>query len=139
MAGRGPAPKRGRRRSNSPLRGDWVDLPALEVAVLADLPLDEAWPDSTLEMWSAWQLDPATSQWSATDVQLALDTIRLHAKSPVAKATEIRLRMDALGLTLKGKRDLRWRVQAPAVAAAKAAAAKPRPAEARRLRAVDAA
>lgn len=132
MAGRGPAPKESRRRANRPARGEWVDLPPLERVVLRDLPEGE-WPVETLEMWAAWQADPVSTQWSSSDVEYAVATARIHASGPISRASEIRLRMDSLGLTPKGKRDLRWRIQAVKVAEVEQPAA-----EVRRLRAVDA-
>jgi hypothetical protein len=48
------------------------------------------------------------------------------------KAAEVRVRMDGLGLTPKGKRDLRWRV-----AERQAEPERPKLAEVRRPRAVD--
>lgn len=90
------------------------------------------WRERTWQAWQAWRADPVTALWSPADVDYALDTIMLHQSSFTSKAAEIRLRMDALGLTPKGKRDLRWRPPAeqerePDVA---------RPAEVRKLRAV---
>lgn len=111
MAGTGPAPKaqEERRNRNPPGRGEWVDLAPLERAVLPELP-DGEWPPATREAWAAWRSDPVSSQYSAADIAYALDTIRLHAAMTPSSASEVRLRMDALGLTPKGKRDLRWRI-----------------------------
>lgn len=142
MAGHGPAPKEaGRRRRNEPTRGDWVDLPPIEAPVLPELPrlvndMDEPleWRAATVATWAAWRSDPVSAQWSPSDVAYALDTIRLHNFMTSTTASEVRLRMDALGLTPKGKRDLRWRITAEPVAADVA----PPVAEVRRLRAVDA-
>jgi hypothetical protein len=114
MAGRGPAPKEGRRRANAPARGDWVDLSPLEHPVLPPLPdLEGAeWAAGTLATWDAWMSDPVSAQWSPSDVAYALDTILLHNVMTPGSASEVRLRMDSLGLTPKGKRDLRWRLAA---------------------------
>jgi hypothetical protein len=133
MAGRGPAPKdpSQRRRANAPARGEWVDLPPLKEPVLPELPVTGGaqWHPETVEMWTAWRADPVSAQWSEADVAYALQTIRLMDAG--APPNELRLRMDSLGLTPKGKRDLRWRLvsEAPAVEA-------PRPAGERALRAV---
>jgi hypothetical protein len=69
------------------------------------------WRPRTQETWEAWRLDPATQMWSPADRAYALDAIVLHnqATNP-SSVKEVRLRMDGLGLTPKGKRDLRWRV-----------------------------
>lgn len=131
MAGQGPAPAdpATRRRRNEPTRGEWVDLPPLEKPVLPELAAgeDDPFPPETRAAWEAWRSDPVTAQYSAADIAYALDTIRLHAAMTPTSAAEVRLRMDALGLTPKGKRDLRWRVGEKSEAAApKKGAAKAR-------------
>jgi hypothetical protein len=114
MAGNGPAPADDRRRSNAPARGEWKDLDPLEVPVLPELPeIEDGWRADTFAAWTAWREDPVTSQYSPSDIAYALDTIRLHQAMTPTSANEIRLRMDALGLTPKGKRDLRWRIKEP--------------------------
>jgi hypothetical protein len=123
MAGNGPAPADPgqRRRRNAPTRGEWIELPPLEKPVLPALPKrargEGAWPPITRAVWNAWRRDPVTAQWSVSDIAYALDAIRLHAVMTPATASEVRLRMDALGLTPKGKRDLRWRLAEPESAA----------------------
>lgn len=137
MAGVGPAPKAsGRRRRNVPTRGEWVDLAPLERPVLPELPEleGEEWRASTRAAWEAWRSDPVSAQWSPSDVAYAMDTIMLHQSMTPSSASEVRLRMDALGLTPKGKRDLRWRIAAEKPEAE----GMPKLAEVRRLRAVDA-
>jgi hypothetical protein len=123
MAGIGPAPKdpSQRRNKSAPLRGEWVDLPPLEKPVLPDLPLlvEGEWSERTRLTWEAWRSDPVTAQWSPADVAHAIDTICLHNAMTPSSANEIRLRMDGLGLTPKGKRDLRWRVGGEAAPAPK--------------------
>ncbi len=117
MAGRGPAPQAVRRRSNEPARGEWVDLPPLETPVLGRLPArsrdEEPWSKRARETWEAWRSDPVTARWSASDTSYAEDLLALYELMP-SSASEVRLRMDSLGLTPKGKRDLRWRVGEPA-------------------------
>lgn len=109
MAGQGPPPKDKRRRGNAPARGEWVDLGALLEPVLPKLPRGK-WTAATKIAWESWRKDPVTSQYTVADISYALDTIRLHNEMTPSSANEVRLRMDALGLTPKGKRDLRWRV-----------------------------
>ena len=113
MAGMGPAPAESRRRSNTPARGEWVDLPPLQAPVLPELPPrgdGEEWSQRAVSAWAAWRSDPVTAQWSPSDVSYALDAILLYDGMTASNANEVRLRMDGLGLTPKGKRDLRWRV-----------------------------
>ena len=122
MPGKGPAPKAQgeRRRRNAPARGEWVDLEPLTEPVLPELPAlaDDDWAPNTRAVWEAWRNDPVTVLWTPADVAFAMDTIVLHNVMTPSTASEVRLRMDALGLTPKGKRDLRWRpsseAQAPA-------------------------
>lgn len=137
MAGRGPAPKpkAQRRNRHEPARGEWVDLPPLSVPVLPVLPGradGEEWSSRTLAVWEAWRADPVSGQWSPADVSYALDAILLYEVMSPSGANEVRLRMDGLGLTPKGKRDLRWRVVAEPAEGERVAGG----ANVRRLRAV---
>lgn len=113
MAGNGPAPKPKDQRINNhaPSRGEWVDLPPLQGPVLPELPdRDDGWSSMSVAAWRAWREDPVTSQYSPADIAYALDAIRLYDVMTSSSANEVRLRMDSLGLTPKGKRDLRWRI-----------------------------
>lgn len=138
MAGRGPAPSTNRRRSNEPTRGDWIDvkpfekkeqrvLPTLEEGFVDVFDLEGesiTWPAMTRRAWAAWRDDPVTRLYSPADVSYALDTIFLHAMQTNSTANEVRLRMDGLGLTPKGRQDRRVRVADDGLAAAAAPAAK---------------
>jgi hypothetical protein len=81
------------------------------------------WPAATRRTWASWSRDPAAVLWTASDRDYALATIRLVALDDArmvqglqpSYSGEIRLRMDALGLTPKGKRDLRYRVGKAAI------------------------
>jgi hypothetical protein len=129
MAGRGPAPKPAsqRRRRNEPARGEWTDLPSLDKPVLARAPKE--WPAEAKMLWEAWRQDPVTATYSPADV-LALKQLCLRFGD--LADTEQRLRMDGLGLTPKGKRDLRLRMAPEALTGAELS----KPAEVRRLRIV---
>lgn len=110
MAGRGPAPKRNRQRRGAPALGEWTRLEPLKDPVLPELDLlvaDQEWPVVSRMLWDAWRESPVTQTWAAEDVALAADTILLHAEDPVGKASEIRLRIDNLALSPKGRRDAR--------------------------------
>ncbi len=112
MAGRGPAPKRGgRQRNAAPRRGDWEQLEPLTEPVLPELDeLEEpaaGWRDTSRRLWAAWRSDPVTQKWNASDIALACDTILLHTTDPFLRSGEIRLRLDTLALTPKGRRDAR--------------------------------
>jgi hypothetical protein len=137
----GPTPKdrSRRRRRNSPSGGEWIDLFPLEKPVLQELG-DEEWSPRARETWEAWRQDPATSQWSPADIAFAADTltlVELNEREPRSSlAAEIRLRLDGLGLTPKGRRNLRWRL-ADAEVVAHPALSSNSVARRRRLRAVD--
>ena len=111
MAGRGPAPKAKRQRANTPALGDWRRLEPLDAPVLPELAdLDEpadGWPASSRMLWAAWREDPVTQTWNASDIALCVDTIMLHAADSVTRAGEIRIRIDNLALSPKGRRDAR--------------------------------
>lgn len=137
MAGRGFAPKdpAARRNRTAPSRGEWITLPAVDPAepVLQDLPKRPRgtgrWHPRTVAAWAAWRLDPATTQYGPAEIAGAVELAWLHHDSIVKgdpKATEIRLRADGLGLTAKGKRDLRWRAPTERAAAEVKPAPNPR-------------
>lgn len=120
MAGQGPPPSTNRQRSGAPKRGDWLDLPRVVTEpVLPPLPKRRKgqgeWSAQTKRAWESWKEDPATTQYGPADIQNAIDLAYLHhefSQGEVKLAPEIRLRLDGLGLSAKGKRDLRWRVEA---------------------------
>ena len=136
MAGNGPAPQAVRRRRNEPARGEWIDLPPLAKPVLGKLPArsrgEEPWSKRARATWEAWRSDPVSAMWSPADLAYAWDTLGLY-ESPKTLPSEIRLRMDGLGLTPKGKRDLRWRI-GEAAGDVPARAPRPAAASARRTR-----
>lgn len=119
MAGQGPAPKEPEARSGhvTPKRGEWQTLPKENFDPAPDLPpLESGWTERTKIAWRAWWADPASTQWTPADRDNVLYLAELFNLGSVTIANELRLRMDGLGLTQKGKRDLRWRIEeAPAV------------------------
>jgi hypothetical protein len=122
MAGRGPAPKPQAQRRNraKPARGEWVDLEPLDKPVLGAA--DGSWSPRVRRLWVAWREDPVSGSWSRADVAAVFE---LADQFEELAPNEQRLRMDGLGLTPKGKRDLRLRyaesadVVAPALAVVK--------------------
>jgi len=93
-----------RRRYGQPSRGEWTDL---EDEVLEPV-LPVFHPDMTCPqwMWEAWRWDPVTLVYTKADVAFVCELGHRYAEM---KHSEQRLRADTLGLTPKGKRDLRWR------------------------------
>lgn len=147
--GNGPAPKDAgaRVRRAEPARGEWVYLPPIgKKPILAAQPPGRgrgngAWNPRTLRAWKQWRQDPATTQWGPAEISACEDLAFLHHGmcTGTEKASEVRLRMDGLGLTAKGKRDLRWRAPTETATAAPPEEEKPakKPAAGRRhLRAV---
>ena len=114
MAGIGAAPKdpSQRRNKSAPMRGEWVDLAPLEELVLPVA--DAEWPEHVQMLWEAWRQDPVTAQYSPSDRAAVYELARRYDR---LQPNEQRLRADGLGLTPKGKRDLRWRIQSDAEAA----------------------
>lgn len=110
MAAPVPKPKEERRNRVPPQRGEWVDLEPLEAPILPELP-DGEWDDDVRRIWAAWRADPVTAEYAPADIDYALESISLRQQQGLVKsAAEFRRRSDALGLTPKGKRDLRWRI-----------------------------
>lgn len=119
MAGRGFAPKDPAQRRNTakPARGEWMDVPAFHDGPVPKMPArrrgEGVWPKSVQRAWTAWWQDGASTLWSSADVDAVIVCARLLEAIEAGElkyAAELRLRMDGLGLSPKGKRDLRLRV-----------------------------
>jgi len=93
-----------RRRRNTPERGEWVDLEPLEEPVLGPFNREEM--TVRARMWDGWRQSPVTSQYGVEDIEAIYDLAREWANMSFADRDR---RMNWLGLTPKGKRDLRWR------------------------------
>jgi len=108
-----------RRRYNQPTRGEWVDLEPLDEPILREY--DPEWATQVVvtedgveevpsgvrrEMWEAWREDPVTSQYSQADIAAIEE---LASRFYLLSYADQDRRMNQLGLTPKGKRDLRWR------------------------------
>ena len=122
MAGRGPAPSDDRVRRNLPTRGEWQDLPPVNPAKVPAMPKAPpgGWAAGTKLAWKAWHTDPASLVWSPADREALRLLTYLHheveqfdgTRGLASLLAELRQRSDALGLTQKGKRDLRLRIRA---------------------------
>lgn len=117
MAGNGPAPAETRRRRNDPARGDWTDLEPLKKPVLPALPKrlkgEGRWSSRTRHLYDGWRWDPVTQVYGENEIAAVVELAYLQedlSRGTLTIASEVRLRMDGLGLTPKGKRDLRYRV-----------------------------
>jgi len=106
MAGRPLKPPEQRRNRTPPSKGEWVDLEPLEEPILPEY--NPEW-QVRRKMWDGWRQSPVTSQYGVEDVEL----IEELARSFYDLSEPSRLRMiDSLGLSPRGKRDLRWRTPA---------------------------
>lgn len=124
MPGRGPAPKKPQNRTNrhTPTRGEWRTLPADPYkGPKPTLPrLAGGMLASTKDAWAIWWASPMAHMWTKSDwpillrlvvmtdrVSRALNTGEMFT-GLASMVTEVRYLEDKLGLTEKGRRDLRW-------------------------------
>lgn len=119
MAGRGPAPKDPavRRNTAAPQRGEWITVPAWHDGPVPKLPTrrrgEGTWPAGVQRAWKGWWQDGASLHWSTADRESVVVCARLLdaiENGELKHAAELRIRMDGLGLSPKGKRDLRYRL-----------------------------
>jgi hypothetical protein len=127
MAGRGPAPKEGRVRRNTPDRGDVVEAPAPQ---WANGPIPDPPPDllkASIEAWNVWFASWFAAFWTPSDLPGLRQVIRLYdqvERGEFQRSSELRLQMDTYGITPKGQQDRRWKPPAdPARGAAAPATA----------------
>lgn len=132
--GVGPAPKDPsvRRNFTPPARGEWVNLEPLAKPILPPYSAHwRVWVESrdkagnpiqvrrgvSHSMWKAWRSSPVTSQYGPEDIAaICYLAEAFHSLSDTSRL----VLMDRLGLTPKGKRDLRWRTPAEVATIAKA-------------------
>lgn len=130
MAGHGPPPKAPEERASYkvPERGDWLTLPPLTKAVLPALPRrakgEGPWSTRTQRMWTAWRKSWVTGAFGADEIAMTIELAYVYEDavrdSKPTRWAEVRQWMDRLGLTMKGKRDLRLRLGATEVKSTKA-------------------
>ncbi len=122
MAGRGAPPSQfGLHQSGRNVRGGWRVVDPLTSPVLPPMPdrtqAEGPWSDRARASWEGMRADPATGIFGPPEIALAIELAYLiedAVRSPkTSLLTEIRLRRDSLGLTPKGKRDLRLIVGEP--------------------------
>lgn len=124
MAGKGPAPKKPAERRNrtAPARGEWVTLPVEPYSGdRPDLPrVKGGLLKATKETWDTWWRSPMAHMWTTSDwpilTQLIVMTDRITRalargeffQGYASMVTEARHLRDQLGITEKGRQDLRW-------------------------------
>src|SRR3954451_12612547 len=108
----GPAlkPKEQRINRHPPRAGEWVDIDPPDERQLPELEdTDErVWTQRQRMLWEVWAWSAEATQWNPADVLYALDLLVMMDNTPVTLVAEVRIRMTCLGLSPKGKRDLRW-------------------------------
>lgn len=119
----GPPPAKERRRRNVPARGDWVTLPADPYKGpkpdLRGLPVDGSLSAYSKTAWKHWWRSPMAHMWTEAEWPILLRLVVVTEL--VARATkrgetrglssllgEQRQLEDRLGISEKGRRDLRW-------------------------------
>ena len=107
MPGPAPKPKEQRRNRAVPRAGEWVDLEPLTEPLLPEA--SQEWPGRVKRLWAGWRADPVTSQYGSADLAAIWDLAENFCDLTENSQT---VRMNALGLTPKAKRDLRWRTPA---------------------------
>ena len=114
MAGTGPAPKFPEERANriKPQRGEWREVSIPAVSILPELPDDVRWSTRTQRIWKGWQQDPATTMFGPSEIAMCTKLAFQYEKAIGDRVpwNIVTAWMDKLGLTPKGKLDLRLRV-----------------------------
>ena len=120
MGGHGRPPKDPETRAGRhiPTRGEWQTLPPLDAPILPLLPNrgkgNGRWSALTRDAWEGWRVDWVTGAYGPAEISLAVQAIHLYEqavrKNQPSMWGEVRQWMDRLGLTLRGKRDLRFRL-----------------------------
>jgi hypothetical protein len=90
-----------------------ITLPARNPAKAPALPKGPppgGWPDASKTAWKSWWSDPVSMLWQPGEVELVRQLVFLHAsierQPSAAQLSEFRLRVDQLGLSAKGRRDM---------------------------------
>ena len=109
----GPAPKRQRRRTNEPARGDWRPAPGIgwQHGPIPTLP--DGMADATREAWQTWMRAWFASNWSPGDLPGLLVLIRIFDRVASGNAgatlhSELRRWLDTYGISPAGHQARRW-------------------------------
>jgi len=159
MAGHGPSPKQKDERVNraTPQRGEWTTLPSDPYKGprpdLRGLPIRGALSASSKRAWASWWSSPMAHMWTEAEWPKLLrllavgELVNRMTKDGITRGlssllTEQRHLEDGLGISEKGRRDLRWLLPdgdhtGSSVVSEADELAKRREARVRRRRAVD--
>lgn len=110
----GPAPKKNRRRRNTPELGDWVEreghgwqhgeIPALPDGLM----------DASVKAWQTWFRSWFAAHWTPDDVPGLLLVIRMYddvlrgSQTKAADRASLHAWMRSYGITPDGQQKLRW-------------------------------
>ncbi len=124
----GPAPQSLRVRPNVPTRGDWVTLPAAKFTgvqpELKGLDLEGPLGANAKKAWEWWWGSPMAHQWTEAEwpmlkrMLLLTELINRSTRRSITAGlapllSELRQLEDRLGISEKGRRDLRWLLPDP--------------------------
>lgn len=131
MAGRGPRPQTTRRRTNTPVRGDWKRAPGAgwQHGRIPECP--DGLLASARAAWATWMRSWFAAHWTRDDLPVLRQVIKLFDKvernqASSAELTQYRQLLDSYGITPKGQQDRRWtKPEAPGEPAAGPAPTKP--------------
>lgn len=131
----GPPPKdpEQRARVNVPARGEWQAIHPLAKPVLGKLPArgkgNGPWSARTRRAWEGWRSDWVTGCYGPAEIAQVTELAFLYEEAVrglPSRWNEVRFRENQLGLTLKGKLDLRLRlVEATAETPSRSGSEKP--------------
>ena len=126
MAGRGPAPKADRRRTNVPDRGEVLTTTGVGWQHGETPPPPDGLMPASMDAWSTWLGSWFAAFWTPADLPGLRQIIRIYdqvERGDFVRAPELRLQMDTYGITPKGQQDRRWKqpeVEKPKSSGAKA-------------------
>ena len=107
----GPAPKKTRRRRNTPARGEWQEAVATGWQH-GEIPRPPSGlEDASIQAWETWFKAWFASYWTPNDLPGLRQLIRLYdqvERNEFQRAAELRMEMDGYGITPRGQMVLRW-------------------------------
>lgn len=122
-----PKPPGERRRRNAPVRGEVTSTAAVGWQH-GPVPVPPAkLLKVSRDVWALWFGSWFAAHWTPEDLAGLYLVIRLYdavQRGQLQRSAELRLQMDAYGMTPKGQQDRRWKRPEPGEGPARAAAAR---------------
>lgn len=118
MAGKGRAPKdpAQRRRTNTPARGEWTATPGHGWQHGPVPPPPPGLSDTAKDVWGIWFRSWFAAYWTPDDLPGIYLVVALYdavQAGALTRSAELRIQMDAYGMTPKGQQDRRWKRPEP--------------------------